>query len=653
MLTLSQQCTLSCYTRRSPSTLLSRTDLSESPFYVRFPPSASVSLSSSDLCSDGSLCGSSGGGGVLAALLHCDALCYAVKVNASTGEVFYAKRVFQDVLGEGARVVKAKVAPNLSTKYGRHVPCAMITGRSLLVSDDSDEHDPACRVVVEDFDHPAPAIDFCFSQGSSYNHEMSSLSLYILHSDGSVGCVKPVLFDSSTASLSSVKREDGRLERMEYEIFCGTKGDGDGDGNGGGNGNGNNNKILVKKGPLSSSSSSSPSAASPDEVPDEYTSAIGRNVLATRRYIKDAYGSFNVGLSAGSFDARHLAKHHAAASSRLRASYHGYTSGQTSTMWPSRYQPNIYVPLSSSGAPPTSIASMVDPSNPYLNVVCVSDASRKVKFILLSKRIPMRFQLESPADAEIMNESISRTGIVIASVSYDQDDTATATEYSMVKIVNDACDASLVHVVTESSVHTVKINIAGCVGEAISDVGSEASAAALKGLKFPLAAPSSMVDCWSVLTSTSLSAPVSDARVSRDVKGGHVMCVAIGDDVQVFNLTAIRYLNAEAARKINNDSSSSGLHRSLTSSSSSSSSRSLDALKDVKPFVEIYSEIVEKIQKGMKGVGKLVGGRTMLKVGRAPRRGKRNCAPSVERDLFVFCFFVLAFFSLKFKYEIY
>ncbi|KAL7538311.1 hypothetical protein ACHAXR_008460 [Thalassiosira sp. AJA248-18] len=230
-----------------------------------------------------------------------------------------------------------------------------------------------------------------------------------------------------------------------------------------------------------------------------------------------------------------------------------------------------------------------------------------------------RFEFESDADCQLIDELVRGTGMFVerASIMNDMGSTEETEESGGTSsraltssasvgrgcsIVVDPLDDIMVHVMTRSRIVTVTTNAVAVTANCFkSRVGGSAS---LKtGEKQGM--PSIRTKVWSGLEVNSSDAALVGAQVSGDVHLGHILLARVSSGaMEVVNITATQCLH---------ETSEQMLEKSKELDAYDGDDEALEILKRVKPLHELLQPLIDKVCDGLSKMGKIVGGATLPK----------------------------------------
>ncbi|GMI52357.1 hypothetical protein TeGR_g11778 [Tetraparma gracilis] len=274
-------------------------------------------------------------------------------------------------------------------------PCVLLTTSGIYISDDLGER-PVASISP---DLPPPRSLALPSRTAS--SLLQRLTAYLLHVDGSVSAVCPLLPDSLLTPSAP---------------------------------------LLSLRSSLAVELSSLP-APSPELPPDPHAGARNRQLRASLRFLSDAYGD------------------RPSPPPYLAASAAGLAAGPSSTLWPTALQPSLYAPDDEAGAGPARDARVLPspPEAPGLTVLALLREGGTVEYLVVPQQPQIRFALESDADAEVLNLSTTSTIAKIASVDFSHSAPPPAPSAPPPTFLPSPLDPSLVLVSTAPGVHAVHL----------------------------------------------------------------------------------------------------------------------------------------------------------------------------------------------------
>ena len=498
-------------------------------------------------------------------------------------------------------------------------------------------------------------VDFCFMSPSSLasgGGGFSAASILVLCGDGSVYGASPIMFDGTVLPRAVVVESTSILDA----------------------------EIDASMSFLQTSSSSSPAPTPEHEVAE----ARLRQCRAARRYLLDAFGMPDIpgppsrdhpGPAANRGGSYYVSASVVHSRSYSSADGGGYSQALA---WQPRLQGPLILPPQSDEDPADSPSALP----PY---VCIESfggaagagivdgfvvarhcgADRRhpstssssspihVEFGILPGEgavLLPRFDFESDADCQLIDELVRGTGMYVEHATITQDKSSSEVgdesggtpppSRALVvrgassigrhcSIVLDPLDDAMIHVINCSQIVTVTTNAVAVTAKCFASRVDESAASIGRGEKEGMS--SIRTKAWSGLEVNSSGTALVGARVSADVHLGHVLyarlsdgkcdpfectvqslfltqfpplCILLSGSIEVVNITATHCLY---------ETSEQMKAKSEQNHASQFDDKALEALENVQPLHEILQPLIDKVCDGLSKMGKIVGGATLPK----------------------------------------
>ena len=208
--------------------------------------------------------------------------------------------------------------------------------------------------------------------------------------------------------------------------------------------------------------------------------------------------------------------------------------------------------------------------------------------------------IDNPWDTDVLNEDLKDLGAVIERIEVDTVDADQPT--TLTALLRDPSDATMIHLVSDSTVLTFVTNAMEIFSNKVRDTGGQPGfVSPSKSHRVPLKSTAFS----SVAVTAEMTVTLQGATVTNDAQLGHTLIARLSDgSIHAVNLTETKIRHESESLSVANTETKSPLIAEPMD-------EALKAVEATQPLMDILKPVLEKIQYGLDdGLTKIVGAAT-------------------------------------------